>query len=182
MERAPRGPQLRHHDTTPTGATFVREVTSPLGTLLLIGDGTRLRHLELPSSKRPLQFDPTWRRSSDAYSDAAEQLARYFTGELREFTLELDLVGTPFQREVWSLLAAIPYGETWTYGELASRAGNPAASRAVGAANGRNPIPIVLPCHRVIGSDGSLVGFGGGLEAKRALLELEARAGQPNLF
>ncbi|HVS14917.1 MAG TPA: methylated-DNA--[protein]-cysteine S-methyltransferase [Thermoanaerobaculia bacterium] len=161
---------------------MVREVGSPLGTLFLLGDGRRLRHLELPSSRRPLAIDRGWRRSEDAYADAAEQLERYFAGSLRVFELELELVGTPFQREVWRLLARIPYGETWTYGELAGRLGNPAASRAVGAANGRNPLPIILPCHRVIGADGSLTGFGGGLAAKRLLLDLEASAAQPGLF
>ena len=180
--RPPRAPAIRHHDTIPPGETVARELGSPLGTLLLIGDGVRLRHLELPSSKRPLAIDPAWRRSGTAYPDVAEQLERYFAGEQREFSLELDLVGTSFQRRVWTLLASIKFGSTWTYGELARRMGNPAASRAVGAANGRNPIPIILPCHRVIGSDGSLVGFGGGLDAKRRLLELEASASQPGLF
>jgi methylated-DNA-[protein]-cysteine S-methyltransferase len=179
---AQRALDLRHHDPVPAGEIVAREVRSPLGTLLLIGDGARLRHLELPSSKRPLAIDPTWRRSSGAYPEVAEQLDRYFAGSLREFSLALDLVGTPFQRRVWELLASIPFGATWTYGELARRVGNPTASRAVGAANGRNPIPIILPCHRVIGSDGSLVGFGGGLDAKRRLLELEASACQPGLF
>jgi methylated-DNA-[protein]-cysteine S-methyltransferase len=176
------GLTLRQHDRPPAGEIVMREVDSPLGALVLLGDGRRLRHLELPSSKRPLAPDPAWARSREAYPDAVEQLERYFAGELRAFELELDLIGTPFQRSVWSLLAEIPFGETWSYGELAGRVGNAAASRAVGAANGRNPIPIVIPCHRVIGSDGSLTGFGGGLEAKRFLLDLEASAAQPGLF
>ncbi|HEY8022769.1 MAG TPA: methylated-DNA--[protein]-cysteine S-methyltransferase [Thermoanaerobaculia bacterium] len=103
----------------------------------------------------------------------AAQLAEYFAGRRRDFDLELDPPGTPFQRQVWGELARIPYGATVSYGELARRVGRPNASRAVGAANGANPIPIVLPCHRVIGSDGSLTGYGGGLPIKRALLSLE---------
>ena len=167
------GLRIRHHDVLPDDGTVVRDLDCPLGRLTLIGDGERLRHLELPAPKRPLAVEPSWRRSTHAYSDAVAQLDRYFAGELRAFDLELDLVGTGFQRRIWSLLAAIPYGETTSYGGLARAAGNAAASRAVGAANGQNPIPIVLPCHRVIGSDGSLTGFGGGLDAKRFLLELE---------
>jgi len=103
----------------------------------------------------------------------ARQLAEYFAGRRREFALTLDPPGTPFQRDVWGELARIPYGATVSYGELARRVGRPAASRAVGAANGANPIPIVLPCHRVIGANGSLTGYGGGLPIKRALLALE---------
>jgi methylated-DNA-[protein]-cysteine S-methyltransferase len=101
------------------------------------------------------------------------QLGAYFDGRLRTFSLPLAPVGTAFQTEVWRTLGTIPYGQTWTYTELAERIGRPAAVRAVGAANGRNPIPIIIPCHRVIGSSGKLVGFGGGLETKRALLGLE---------
>jgi O-6-methylguanine DNA methyltransferase len=103
----------------------------------------------------------------------ARELAEYFAGRRRDFTLAVDPPGTPFQRQVWSELARIPYGGTLSYGELARRVGRPSASRAVGAANGANPIPIVLPCHRVIGADGSLTGYGGGLPIKRALLALE---------
>lgn len=109
-------------------------------------------------------------------AEAAQQLAAYFDRRLRTFSLPLAPVGTPFQTEVWRMLGTIPYGETWTYAELAERIGRPAAVRAVGAANGRNPIPIMIPCHRVIGSSGKLVGFGGGLETKRALLGLEQGA------
>jgi len=104
-----------------------------------------------------------------------EQLREYFAGERTTFDLPLRTGGTPFQRKVWEALAEIPYGETWTYAELARRIGSPTAVRAVGAANGQNPLPIVLPCHRVIGSNGKLVGYGGGMDRKRFLLELEAR-------
>ncbi len=107
------------------------------------------------------------------FTEAEEQLSAYFAGELTEFTLELALYGTPFQRLVWDGLTRIPYGETRTYGELAGALGNPAASRAVGLANGRNPVGIIVPCHRVIGSDGSLTGYGGGLPRKRRLLDFE---------
>jgi methylated-DNA-[protein]-cysteine S-methyltransferase len=107
-------------------------------------------------------------------AEAASQLAEYFGGTRRVFDLPLDLVGTPFQREAWRALRDVPFGETLSYGEQARRLGRPAAARAVGAANGRNPLPIVLPCHRLVGSDGSLTGFGGGLWRKRALLEHEA--------
>jgi methylated-DNA-[protein]-cysteine S-methyltransferase len=106
-------------------------------------------------------------------AEMTRQLGAYFDGRLRTFSLPLAPVGTAFQTEVWRTLGTIPYGQTWTYTELAERIGRPAAVRAVGAANGRNPIPIIIPCHRVIGSSGKLVGFGGGLETKRALLGLE---------
>jgi methylated-DNA-[protein]-cysteine S-methyltransferase len=113
---------------------------------------------------------------------AADQLGAYFAGTLRRFDLPLDLRGTSFQKRVWSELLRIPFGETRSYGELARVVGNPNASRAVGAANGRNPVAIVVPCHRVIGSDGGLVGFGGGLHYKRRLLDLEREAVTPSLF
>ncbi len=129
---------------------------------------------------------PQWRRD-----DRARALRRrcasssaYFAGELRQFSLALAPVGTPFQLDVWNALRAIPYGETRSYGELAERIGRPSAVRAVGAANGANPLPIVVPCHRVIGSNGSLTGFGGGLPLKQALLALErtTRDGQRSLL
>ncbi|MBO0838982.1 MAG: methylated-DNA--[protein]-cysteine S-methyltransferase, partial [Actinobacteria bacterium] len=106
------------------------------------------------------------------------QLDAYFAGELTEFSLPLAPAGTQFQRQVWAALQQIPYGQTWSYGQLAEKIGNPAAVRAVGLANGRNPIAVVIPCHRVIGADGSLTGYGGGLDRKRFLLDLEARAGR----
>lgn len=125
--------------------------------------------------------DPVWEFVSDLSCPATTQLADYFQGHLRTFDLPLVLTGTPFQQRVWRSLADIPFGETISYGELATRIGRPSAVRAVGAANGRNPISIVLPCHRVIGSDGSLTGYGGGLEVKSGLLELERRVFQPEL-
>jgi methylated-DNA-[protein]-cysteine S-methyltransferase len=109
--------------------------------------------------------------------DAAHQLRAYFAGKLREFDLPLAARGTPFQRQVWEAVSAIPYGSTATYAEIAAAVGRPSACRAVGAANGRNPLPVIVPCHRVIGVAGGLTGYGGGLERKRSLLDLEAAAG-----
>jgi methylated-DNA-[protein]-cysteine S-methyltransferase len=121
--------------------------------------------------------------STNAVADlAVDQLRRYLAGTLDAFDLPLDPVGTAFQRDVWFALAEIPYGRTESYRWLAARVGRPTATRAVGATNGRNPIPIVLPCHRVIGSDGSLTGYGGGLPLKRALLDLERRRDVDMLF
>ena len=109
--------------------------------------------------------------------EAAEQLRAYFAGELREFDLPLAPDGTAFQRDVWDAVSAVPYGSTATYSDIAGAVGRPAACRAVGAANGRNPLPVIVPCHRVIGSAGGLTGYGGGLDRKRSLLDLEATAG-----
>jgi methylated-DNA-[protein]-cysteine S-methyltransferase len=120
-------------------------------------------------------------RDDAAFDDAVEQLDAYFAGELTEFDLELDLDGTAFNRQVWTALRDIPYGETRSYGDIARVIGSPGASRAVGAANGRNPIAIVIPCHRVIGASGALTGYGGGLDRKRQLLELEATRSVPRL-
>ena len=148
-------------------------VDSPIGELLLLGDddGT-LCGLRMAPFERPPGSEP----DDGALAAAAQQLGEYFAGERRAFDLPLAMGGTPFQCEVWEQLRAIPYGETISYGELARRVGRPDAMRAVGAANGRNPIAVIVPCHRVIGADGSLTGYGGGLERKRALLELEAGA------
>jgi len=143
-------------------------IDSPVGELTLAGDGEHLTELHFGRDGEPT--------GEDAVLVAArEQLHAYFAGKRRSFELPLRPAGTDFQREVWAALREIPYAETIDYGELARRIGRPGAARAVGAANGRNPLAIVVPCHRVIGADGSLTGFGGGLETKRALLELEAR-------
>lgn len=119
-----------------------------------------------------------WRRDDRAFSDAVDQLAQYFAGERTAFDVELELAGTPFQRRVWTALRDIPYGETRSYGQIAALLGAPGASRAVGLANGRNPVSVIVPCHRVIGANGSLTGYGGGVERKRLLLGLE-RANAP---
>jgi methylated-DNA-[protein]-cysteine S-methyltransferase len=147
-------------------------IESPIGDLLLTSDGERLTGLQMS----PFTVDPTWTHAPEALEDAAAQLEAYFAGELRAFDLDLTTTGTPFQRRVWHALADIPYGETISYGELARWIKNPRAVRAVGRANGANPIAIVLPCHRVIGSNGTLTGYGGGLDRKAKLLALEGIA------
>jgi methylated-DNA-[protein]-cysteine S-methyltransferase len=133
---------------------------------------------DLPAARTPAARDG-WQRDDTAFDDVTEQLRAYFAGTLREFDLPLALEGTSFQQSVWSVLQTIPYGETRSYLDVARAIGKPAACRAVGAANGANPIPIVVPCHRVIGSGGGLTGFGGGIDVKRRLLALEARNVMP---
>jgi methylated-DNA-[protein]-cysteine S-methyltransferase len=143
-------------------------IDTPIGTLGLVGSEVGLRRVYFDGRR----VEPDGR--SALLDEACAQLGAYFAGELIDFDLPLDLGGTDFQRSCWLALASIPYGQTVSYGEQARRLGlGPASARAVGAANGQNPLPIVLPCHRVIGADGSLTGFGGGLETKRRLLELE---------
>ncbi|KQX63500.1 MULTISPECIES: methylated-DNA--[protein]-cysteine S-methyltransferase [unclassified Streptomyces] len=159
-------------------------VDSPYGPLTLVADDGVLCGLYMTEQRhRPPEenFGP---RDDTLVGEAKEQLEAYFAGELREFGLELRLHGTPFQRSVWDGLRKIPYGETRTYGELAEALGNPTASRAVGLANGRNPIGIIVPCHRVIGAGGGLTGYGGGLDRKRRLLDFEggAASGDTTLF
>ena len=151
-------------------------VDSPLGPLTLRADDGVLSGLYLPEQRRGPAPETLGDRDDDGLPAVREQLAAYFDGELTVFDLPLDLRGTEFQRRVWSELRTIPYGQTRTYGELAASLGTPSASRAVGLANGRNPISIVVPCHRVVGTNGSLTGYAGGVERKRALLDLEARA------
>jgi len=150
------------------------ESSTPIGRLLLAGDEDGLRMISFRNGPHPVEPTGDWRRTEEPFRQAIAQLDAYFAGELRKFDLALAPQGTPFQRMVWSALTNIPYGETVSYGELARQLGRRSATRAVGAANGRNPIPIIIPCHRVIGSDGSLTGFGGGLATKRRLLDLEA--------
>lgn len=150
---------------------------TPVGPLTLAADARGLRHVEFGTNRHPARRDG-WAPADPGNRPAAlvaarTQLAEYFSGSRHTFDLPLSLHGSPFQLEVWRSLAAIPYGRTWSYSELAHTIGKPRAVRAVGAANGRNPIPIILPCHRVIGADGSLTGFGGGLPIKAALLRLE---------
>ena len=158
------------------------EISTPVGRLRLAGDEKGLRSISFQNRFRAAAPAETAPSTEAPFREAISQLEAYFAGELRRFELRLAPEGTPFQREVWSALTAIPYGETVSYGELARRLGRPAASRAVGAANGQNPIPIVIPCHRVIGADGSLTGFGGGLAIKRRLLDLEAGVSGVSLF
>jgi len=143
---------------------------TPIGELALTGDGEKLDGVRFPNRARPAGLQ----RDNSAFVAARAELEAYFAGELRSFDLALDPRGTPFQLAVWEALRAIPYGETRSYGEIAVAIDRPDDARAVGSANGANPLPIIVPCHRVIGADGSLTGFGGGLPTKRALLDLEA--------
>jgi methylated-DNA-[protein]-cysteine S-methyltransferase len=149
------------------------QIDSPVGPLLLAADDTGLRRIEFAG--RSAKPEPSWHEDAAPLKDTIRQLRAYFAGELETFDLPLAPQGTAFQLKVWKLLCDIPYGETISYGELARRAGNPKASRAVGLANGSNPISIVIPCHRVIGSNGKLTGYGGGLPNKEKLLALEHR-------
>jgi methylated-DNA-[protein]-cysteine S-methyltransferase len=152
-------------------------VDSPVGQLLLAGTGGVLRLISFSTGARIRGADPDWVRDDRAFDEARRQLGEYFAGRLRRFDLPLQADATPFQTRVLEALRAIPYGETRSYRDIAIAVGNPKAVRAVGAANGSNPLPIVIPCHRVIGSSGALTGFGGGMDAKRLLLELESGNG-----
>ena len=153
--------------------TFYSYYDSPVGKLLLAGDESALTLISFPGGKAARQPAPDWLRRNELFTAVKQQLAAYFAGELTEFDLALRPEGTVFQRQVWQALRTIPYAETRSYGEIAAEVGKPEASRAVGAANGQNPLPIVIPCHRVIGSKGDLTGFGGGLACKKHLLALE---------
>jgi methylated-DNA-[protein]-cysteine S-methyltransferase len=148
---------------------------SPIGPLLLVADNGGLRRIDFVNGRNPAGPDPQWHDDAEPLRETVRQLRAYFAGELDSFDLTLAPQGTAFQLAVWNRLCDIPFGETISYGELARRIGNPNASRAVGLANGSNPIPIVIPCHRVIGSNGKLTGYGGGLPIKEKLLALERR-------
>jgi methylated-DNA-[protein]-cysteine S-methyltransferase len=154
---------------------FYTTFESPVGPLLLAGDVDALRLVSFESSKHATPAPAGWKQDKTPFAEVVRQLEAYFRGELREFDVPLALEGTEFQRRVWNALRGIPYGETISYLQLAERIGNPKAVRAVGLANWSNPIPIIVPCHRVIGSDGSLTGFGGGISTKKKLLELESK-------
>ena len=155
---------------------------TPIGELLLAGDDDALCLVGFPEGSMRKDPEPDWIYNEKPFAAARQQLTEYFAGERREFDLPLRLSGTEFQMSVLRALQQIPYGETTSYAEIAERVGRPKAVRAVGAANGRNPIPIIVPCHRVIGSHGDLTGFGGGLDTKEALLRLEAEHSQfPNV-
>jgi methylated-DNA-[protein]-cysteine S-methyltransferase len=146
---------------------------SPLGALLVARDDVGLTALYLSTGRHQFVVPTGWDRDDDAFDDARTQLDEYFAGQRTEFDLPLHLLGTPFQQRVWAALREIPYGQTASYGQTAAAIGAPTASRAVGLANGQNPVSIVVPCHRVIGANGSLTGYGGGLDAKRWLLSHE---------
>ena len=157
-------------------AQLYAQLESPLGELLLVGDGRALTRLHMQAGRARLAVDRGWTYAPEAFARVRAQLEEYFAGERRGFAdIPLELRGSGFQRRVWRALTEIPYGETISYGELARRVGQPGQARAVGTANARNPIAVIVPCHRVIGADGSLTGYGGGLPLKRKLLEHEAR-------
>jgi methylated-DNA-[protein]-cysteine S-methyltransferase len=148
-------------------------VASPVGPLLLVADEEGLCGLYMESQKYGRRIEASWRRDDASLSNVTEQLAAYFARELEAFDLALSLQGTEFQKQVWQTLVETPLGRTSTYAEVAERVGAPSATRAVGAAVGRNPVGIIVPCHRIVGSDGRLTGYAGGLDRKRWLLEHE---------
>ncbi len=153
---------------------FYTSMDSPIGELLLLGNGRALCGLYMQGGRKPARIAPQWQESAAPFTAVQMQLQEYFAGERVAFDTPLAMHGTRFELQVWRELVDIPYGETVSYGEIATRVGQPSAARAVGLANGRNPIAVIVPCHRVIGADGTLTGYGGGLERKRLLLELEA--------
>ena len=149
-------------------------VDSPIGRLFLAAEDEGLRAVEFPENRHPVKREANWHEALHPVLDAAAgQLNEYFAGQRQTFDLPLAPRGTDFQLAVWQALRSIPFGQTWSYAQLAAKIGKTSAMRAVGAANGRNPLPIIVPCHRVIGADGSLTGFGGGLPTKALLLRLE---------
>ena len=163
--------------------TYYTELDSPIQPILLTSDGAALSGLYFVTHKGGPDIAPDWIRDDDAvpFPEARRQLAAYFSGALTEFDLPLAPMGTPFQQKVWDELRRVPHGATVSYGELARRIGQPTACRAVGLANGRNPISIVVPCHRVVGANGKLVGYAGGMPRKEALLALEKTPRPPIL-
>jgi len=148
---------------------------SPIGRLLLAGEGGSLKHIRFSTGRKARGADPEWERRDEPFKPTKQQLRAYFAGQRQDFNLSLAPDVTAFQARVLAVLQEIPYGQTRSYRDIAIAIGNPRAVRAVGGANGSNPLPIVIPCHRVIGSGGALTGFGGGLETKRFLLDLERR-------
>ncbi len=152
---------------------------TPIGSLLLADEGAGLSLLGFEQGKMQRRHEPDWLENAGHFTEVKSQLERYFLGTLDSFSVTLSPKGTSFQLSVWQALQKIPYGQTWSYGQLAAYIDKPKASRAVGSANGVNPIPIIIPCHRVIGSTGKLTGFGGGLETKEFLLNLEAQRAAP---
>lgn len=188
-----RAAAARSPHTSPTGGaivsasavtppTYWHEMDSPVGALLLIGHRDALTRVHFQAGPQPLRPRAQWLPAAGPFAQVLSQLGEYFAGTRRAFRLRLAPTGTPFQLSVWQALREIPYGQTTSYGELARRLGQAGAARAVGLANGSNPLPIIVPCHRVIGADGSLTGFGGGLYIKRALLALEGAACATDLF
>jgi methylated-DNA-[protein]-cysteine S-methyltransferase len=161
--------------------TICRTIDTPVGVVTVAGDGSVITHVRMDDQRHPPDGLDAWLPDPTAFPEATRQLGAYFEGALTRFDLPLRPEGTPFQREVWEALRDIPYGATASYGEIARQVGRPGAARAVGWANGHNPISIIVPCHRVIGADGSLTGYGGGLERKERLLRLERDNATPRL-
>lgn len=155
---------------------------SPIGPLLITADGEALTGLYFKAHRHPPAAESLGERTSDGFDEASRQLAEYFAGDRRVFDLPLDPAGNPFQKKVWLLLREIPYGQRRSYGQLAAELGDVHLARAVGSANGRNPISIIVPCHRVVGADGNLVGYGGGLDRKRFLLQREEPTDENRMF
>ncbi len=151
------------------------EIDSPIGRLLLYGTSRGLSGIFMTRHRHFDGKQKDWKRDDARWSGVAKQLREYFDGKRRDFDIPLDVEGTEFQMKVWDALCKIPFGRTASYADIARKIGNPKAMRAVGLANGRNPVSIVVPCHRVIGADGSLTGYGGGLDRKKVLLDLESR-------
>lgn len=162
--------------------TLYCHIPSPIGELLLTSDGSSLTRIYMQKQKYGSEVKAEWQKDEASFKEAKRQLDAYFGGELKQFDLPLAPAGTEFQQSVWRALMDIPYGETLSYGELARRLGSDKRTRAVGMANGRNPISIIIPCHRVIGADGSLTGYGGGIERKRWLLAHEGSNGEYGQF
>ena len=154
-------------------------IDTPLGKLLVAGDREGIRRINFQQGNQPFPIGTDWKRNSRSLQDATIQLKAYFSGNLKRFDLQLAPQGTDFQQKVWRALQGIPYGVLVSYQDIANKIGNPKAYRAVGAANGKNPIPIVIPCHRVVGSNGQLTGFAGGLHLKEYLIELESATYAP---
>jgi len=182
MKTEPSGAILYEYAASPVEALSVTDYSSPLGSYRIVTSelGVVCLATEAEAAARLAGWEQRGvriRRGSRRNAIVAKQLDEYFAGRLRRFTLPLDLRGTPFQRQVWDALLDIPYGETRSYGDVARALGRPRSARAVGGANHVNPVAIVVPCHRVIGADGSLTGYGGGLDRKKALLDLEAAGG-----
>ncbi len=163
---------------------YYTHLDTPIGRFFLAGDETALSRSSFSTGKQQHRPEPGWIRDPGPLQSAVEQLEQYFAGERTVFDLPLKLTGTPFQKKVWRALQRIPFGQTRSYGQIAGSIGRPGASRAVGAANASNVLPVVVPCHRVIGADGTLTGFGGGLETKQWLLRHEGAlpARQESLF
>jgi methylated-DNA-[protein]-cysteine S-methyltransferase len=157
-------------------ATYYTYIDGPLGKMFVQGDGQFMTGLFMPQHKGWHGPESSWQQSDKPFAGVREQLGEYFAGERQQFDVPLKLAGTPFQQRVWQELVRIPFGTTTTYAELARRVGQPTASRAVGHANSRNPISIIVPCHRVIGANGKLTGYAGGIDKKQWLLEWENRA------